>query len=275
MGRRPGPARRRRVPDNITFATKPALARQMIAHALDAGTPASWVAGDEVYGNDPGLRAELVTRRIGYVLAVAKDHRIGTGIGVRRAIDLAVRLPPRAWQRHSAGRGAKGNRWYDWALVDTTDPAAAGNGCHWLLIRRNARTGEMAFYRAYSPTPVPLAELVRVAGTRWKIEESFQSGKELAALAEHQLRRWTSWHRWTILAMLAHAFLSIMTATQPPPDPDTGLIPLTRNEIRRLVIDLLTRTARTAGQILHWSRWRRRHQARARTSHYRRQATST
>jgi hypothetical protein len=151
MGRRPGPARRRRVPDNITFATKPALARQMIAHALDAGTPASWVAGDEVYGNDPGLRAELVTRRIGYVLAVAKDHRIGTGIGVRRAIDLAVRLPPRAWQRHSAGRGAKGNRWYDWALVDTTDPAAAGNGCHWLLIRRNARTGEMAFYRAYSP----------------------------------------------------------------------------------------------------------------------------
>jgi hypothetical protein len=133
----------------------------------------------------------------------------------------------------------------------------------------------MAFYRAYSPTPVPLAELVRVAGTRWKIEESFQSGKELAALAEHQLRRWTSWHRWTILAMLAHAFLSIMTATQPPPDPDTGLIPLTRNEIRRLVIDLLTRTARTAGQILHWSRWRRRHQARARTSHYRRQATST
>jgi SRSO17 transposase len=46
---------------------------------------------------------------------------------------------------------------------------------------------------------VPLAELVRVTGTRWTIEESFQSGKELAGLDEHQLRRWTSWHRWTIL----------------------------------------------------------------------------
>jgi SRSO17 transposase len=262
------------VPPEVGFATKPALARAMIARALDAGAPASWVAGDEVYGNDPGLRADLVDRGIGYVLAIAKDHRISTGIGIRRAVDLAVRLPPRAWHRMSAGRGAKGHRWYDWALIDTTDPAADPDhtGRHWLLIRCNRRTGELAFHRTYSPTPVPLAALVRVAGTRWKIEESFQSGKELAALDEHQLRRWTSWHRWTILAMLAHALLSVMTATQPPPDPDTGLIPLTRNEIRRLFTDLLTRTARTAGRILHWSRWRRRHQARAQASHYRRQA---
>jgi hypothetical protein len=80
------------VPAEVGFATKPALPRQMIARALDVGTPASWVAGDEVYGNDPGLRADLVGRRVGYVLAVAKDHRIGTGIGIRRAIDLAARL---------------------------------------------------------------------------------------------------------------------------------------------------------------------------------------
>jgi hypothetical protein len=83
----------------------------------------------------------------------------------------------------------------------------------------------------------------------WKIEESFQSGKELAAPDEHQLRRWTSWQRWTILAILAHAFLSVMTATQSPPDPDSKLIPLTRNEIRRLFVYLLTRTVRTARQI--------------------------
>jgi SRSO17 transposase len=65
----------------------------------------------------------------------------------------------------------------------------------------------LAFYRAYAPTPVSLAALVRVAGIRWQIEESFQSSKELAALDEHQVRRWDSWHRWTILAMLAHARL--------------------------------------------------------------------
>lgn len=97
------------VPAEVGFATKPALATAMIGAALDAGVPASWVAGDEVYGADPKLRRELVRRGLGYVLAVAKDHRITTGIGVRKAVELAVRLPKRAWQRHCAGRGPKAN----------------------------------------------------------------------------------------------------------------------------------------------------------------------
>ena len=73
--------------------------------------------------------------------------------------------------------------------------------------------------------------------------------------------------------MLAHAFLSVMTATAPPPEPDAGLIPLTRNEIRRLFTAATTST-RHATHVLHWSTWRRRHQARARTSHYQRQAAT-
>jgi SRSO17 transposase len=263
------------IPPETGFATKPALATAMLARALDAGTPARWAAGDEVYGADPSLRAELVRRGLGYVLAVAKDHPIRTGIGTRRADELAARLPKRAWQRHSAGQGAKGQRFYDWALIDTIDSAADPDrtGCHWLLIRRNRRTGELAFYRAHALAPVPLATLVHVAGTRWKIEESFQSAKQLTGLDQHQVRRWTSWHRWSVLAMLAHAFLSVMTATQPPPDPGSGLIPLTRNEIRRLLTAAVTSTQQ-ASHILRWSTWRRRHQARARASHYRRQATT-
>jgi len=110
----------------VGFATKPALARVMLARALDAGIPASWVAGDEVSGNEPRLRADLAGRGVGYVLAVAKDHRIITGIGARKAIDLAVRLPSAAWQRLSAGNGAKGQRLYEWAPVETTDPAVDG-----------------------------------------------------------------------------------------------------------------------------------------------------
>ena len=73
--------------------------------------------------------------------------------------------------------------------------------------------------------------------------------------------------------MLAHAFLSVMTATQPPPDPDSGLIPLTRNEIRRLFTAAIT-PIQQATHLLRWSTWRRRHQARARDSHYRRQAAT-
>ena len=266
------------VPDDVGFATKPALAARMISAAVAAGTPAAWVAGDEVYGNDPKLRAAVAEHGLGFVLAVAKDHQITTGIGARRAIDLAVRLPKPAWQRISAGPGAKGQRWYDWALIETIDSALDGTavgstGQDWLLIRRRISDGEYAFYRAHAHHPVPVAELVKVAGTRWKIEEGFAGGKELAALDEHQVRTWTSWHRWTVLAMLAHAFLSVMTTSTPDePAADeyrADLIPLTRNEIRRLFTSLLSRPQPTAF-LLRWSQWRRNHQARARTAHYRR-----
>jgi SRSO17 transposase len=112
------------VPHDVEFATKPALAQAMISQALATGVPASWVAADEVYGADSKLRRHLRQAGLGYVLAVAKDHQILTGISARRAIDLAVRLPKRSWQRLSAGRGSKGERWYDWVLVETTDPAS-------------------------------------------------------------------------------------------------------------------------------------------------------
>jgi SRSO17 transposase len=159
------------IPDDAVFATKPALARTMIGRALDAGTPAGWAAGDEVYGADPALRKDLAARGLGYVLAVAKSHQFTTGIGPRRGSDLAVRLPQSCWQRLSAGTGAKGERWYDWALVEVSDAAVAtDSGPNWLLIRRRISDREYAFYRAHAPRPVPVTELVRVAGTRWKIE---------------------------------------------------------------------------------------------------------
>jgi SRSO17 transposase len=263
------------VPEDTAFATKPALAKEMIGRALDAGTPAAWVTADEVYGQDPKLRAELARRGLGYVLAVAKSHPVTTAIGARPAVELARRLPARAWQRLSAGPGAKGPRWYDWALIDVTDPAVTeGDGPHWLLIRRRISDGEYAFYRAHAPSPVPLAQLVRVAGSRWKVEDGFAAGKELAALDQHQVRNWTSWHRWTILALLAHAFLAVLAAAQPGGSRprDDQLIPLTLNEIRKLFTGLRQRQPREPRLQLHWSRWRRRHQATARACHYRKRA---
>lgn len=113
---------------------------------------------------------------------------------------------------------------------------------------------------------------MQVAGSRWKAGDGFAGGKELAALDEHQVRSWTSWHRWTILALLAHAFLSVLASQAAASHPDDEqLIPLTRHEIRRLLTGLSRQLAAPAAQ-LHWSRWRRRHQATARNCHYRRRA---
>ena len=188
------------------------------------------------------------------------------------------------WHRYGAGPGVRGPRTYEWAWVETTDPAHATDtgtdeavpatvtGQDWLLIRRHPTTAELAFYRAHAPGPVALKTLVTVAGTRWRIEDSFAGAKELAALDHHQVRTWTSWHRWSLLAMLAHAVLAVLTATQDPPP--AGLIRLTRHEIRRLLVDL-TRTLHPPEHILAWSIWRRDHQASAQASHQRRTAALT
>jgi len=257
------------IPAGTAFATKPALARGMIARALDAGTPAAWVTGDEVYGTDPGLRADLERRGIGYVLAVAASHRVATAAGPCPVRPLTALLPRRAWQRYSAGEGAKGHRYYDWAWL-AIDPGRPGH--HWLLIRRNRRTRELAFYRCYSPRHVPLPALVKIAGIRWTTEENFQAGKGLTGLDEHQVRRWASWYRWTTLAMLALAFLTIAAAAEHTRPPPADQIPLTRNEIAALFIALIINPGKDAPYRLRWSAWRRRRQHRAKTSHYQRQA---
>ena len=121
---------------------------------------------------------------------------------------------------------------YSWAWIPI--PTTAEH--RWILIRRNDSTGELAYYLTYSPHPVGLTALVRVAGQRWQVEECFQTSKGLTGLDQHQVRRWTSWHRWVTLAMLAHAFLTVITATERATRPTpNGLIPITVNELRRLL----------------------------------------
>ena len=262
------------VPDEISFATKVTLGRRMLTRALDAGVAARWATADEFYGGDRGLRRDLQARTVGYVLAVAKSHRVTLPIGVVRADQVAARLTRRCWNRLSAGKGAKGDRNYDWALVRITPPADEAAGQHWLLVRRSIADGQLAFFRCWSPKPVTVATLVRVAGIRWCVEECFQAGKGEVGLDQHQVRKWTSWYRYTTLVMLAHALLVVIAAHERQHRPRVAdeLIPLTVNEIRHLFAKLITNTVHTISYWLHWSAWRRRHQQRALTSHYRRRS---
>jgi SRSO17 transposase len=154
------------IPAGTRFATKPELALTMITAAMAARMPAAWVAADEAYGDNGAFRAGITALGLGYVVAVSCSHRIPAFPGGRRRLradDIAAALPASAWHRISAGTGSKGPRWHDWAWVSARQPG------HTLLIRRGA-TGELAFYRCWSPAPVPLAALVRVAGTRWAVD---------------------------------------------------------------------------------------------------------
>ena len=257
------------VPEHVGFATKPELAGDMIEAALDAGIGADFAVGDEAYGINPELRARLQRRELAYVLAVATTTPVEVEAGKTTAAE-AIAQAGVAWQTRSAGAGAKGQRRYDWAWIDLIEP---GRGHAHLLARRNRRTGELAYYLTWTPSPVPLQTLVTAAGMRWRIEETFQGATELAALDEHQVRTWTSWHRWITLAMLAYAFLALTRARETDPK-ETDMIPLTCNEIRHLIVSAIAPDLDWRHRI-RWSRWRRRHQATAKQLHYQRQHTLT
>lgn len=263
------------VPDDIGFAKRWELAADMITAALDAAVPARWVAADEAYGNSGSFRSRLRDLNLGYVLAVSCDHLVPLDGGKARcrADQIAAGLPATAWQRRSAGTGSKGPRLYDWAWLDevTTDTDPGDHGRHSLLIRKNYTTGELAFYRCWSPQPVSLATLVRVAGIRWTVEEGFQAAKSQVGLDQHQVRHWNSWHRFTTLALAALAVLTICAADSHDRDDDPSrhtMIELTVNEIRRLINTIIIEPARHLTHRLHWSGWRRQHQLRARRAHH-------
>ncbi|MBZ4322970.1 IS701 family transposase [Streptomyces huiliensis] len=256
-------------PDDVHFATKTQLAAVMLKRFWASGHSVGWVTGDEVYGGNPALLSMIAAHGSGYVMAVSCRTEVPTPAGKFRADTLMRKVPRRGWQRLSAGSGAKGPRLYDWAAADVNPSHATG--ASQLLIRRNRTTGELAYYRCFSPRPVPLSVLVRVAGTRWRIEETFQAGKGLAGLDEHQVRRYTPWLRWVTLAMLAHAFLAAVRAGEHHDRPASdGLIALTCNEIQRLFALPAASPGDPRDHRLRWSLWRRRHQARARNCHYRR-----
>jgi SRSO17 transposase len=264
------------VPDRVGFATKPELARVMLERALEAGVPAGWVTADEVYGNSPALRGWLETRQLPYVLAVKATEPLppaSVSGPPTAAARLAEQIPPECWLRLSAGQGAKGRRWYGWARLPLASIGAPTGWERWLLVRRSLRTGEPAYYVCAGPAGLPLVALVRVAGSRWRVEEAFQAGKGLCGLDQHQVRRWRCWYRWVTLAMLAHAFLVVAAVTEHAQRPaPPGAVELTCNEIQHLFAALVATPVADRGHRLRWSWWRRRRQARARACHYRRQA---
>jgi SRSO17 transposase len=219
------------VPGDRGFATKPALACAMLGRALEAGVPARWATADEAYGQDHKFRLFLEQHRLGYVVAVPKSQSVGSGIGYgntgSRADTLAAGAPEQAWKRLSAGDGAKGPRLYDWAMATLPIVREPGEGFErWLLIRRDITDpGELAYYLCFGPAGTTIDHLVRIAGARWAIEESFQTAKNETGLDHYQVRRYDGWYRHITLAMLACAYLAITAAHTPkaraawPPSP--------------------------------------------------------
>lgn len=203
------------VPEGVEFQTKPALGRAMIKRAIEAGLPFGWIAGDEVYGQDRRLRRDLEEREQPFVLGLAANQPLWVdaeqGPVQREAREIAAAVPAGAWQRRSAGEGAKGPRLYDWAFVPEAALRQTERHVRGLLVRRSLSEGEeLAYYAVFAPAEATLQTLARVAGARWQVERGFEDAKQEAGLDEYEVRSWTGWHRHTTLSLLAHAFLAVV-----------------------------------------------------------------
>jgi SRSO17 transposase len=189
--------------------------------------PASWVTADEVYGGSPALREWLQERHLPYGLAVKCTDLLqapgpdSPGAARTSAEQLAAGVPAEQWIACSAGHGAKGRRLYDWTRIQLAAPATAGMA-RWLLVRRRRRDGELAFYACSGPAATSLVGLVRVAGTRWAVEEGFEQAKGEVGLDHYEVRKWPGWYRHITLALLAHAFLAVTRAQATSPERTKG-----------------------------------------------------
>jgi SRSO17 transposase len=194
------------------FATKPALAKQMLQRTLAAGVPAQWVTGDSVYGDDRRLRMWLESCPQAYVLTVSGKEYVWLDWQQRRVSTILAALPEDGWIRLSAGEGTKGPRWYDWRWLPLAAPLEPG-WCRRLLIRRSAsEPTDMAASVVFAPEDTPLEEVVRVAGRRWTIESCFEAAKSEVGLDHYEVRSWTGWYRHITLAMWALALLAVLRA---------------------------------------------------------------
>lgn len=119
-----------------------------------------------------------------------------------------------------------------------------------LARRRLDDPTDLAYYVVFAPADTAL---VRVAGTRWAVEECFQIAKSEAGLADYEVRRWDGWYRHVTLALLAQAFLAVVRRWAAGPEMGgtarlaAEFIPPTVPEVRRLLWRLLLHRLRSGG----------------------------
>jgi SRSO17 transposase len=224
-----------RVPGEVRFETKPEQAIAMLEHAWEQGVPMRWVTGDEVYGDSPRLRETIQAHGRFYVLAVSANTRVWTerpqveepqeqtggrpqlaprlapGAPTAKMVsEVVASLPSHAWKRLAVMEGEKGPIQYQWArtrVVESRDRLPGPDV--WLLARRSLSDAtQLAYYLAYTPSRTSLETKVRVASSRYTVEQCIEEAKSETGLDEYEVRFWHSWYRHITLSMMAHAWLA-------------------------------------------------------------------
>jgi SRSO17 transposase len=252
--------RRRRaagVPDEIAFQPKWQLALAQIRALQTEGVPPAPVVADAGYGDTTAFREALTAAGLPYVVGVKaettvwrpgqaprppKPRRGGRGrpsIRVRRTARhqpvrlkrLAAELPASAWQTVTWREGTRGAMRSRFARVRVRpahrdEQRSEPRADEWLVIEWPRGDPEPTkYWLSTLSATILVADLVRLAKLRWRIERDDQELKDELGLDHFEGRGWRGFHHHGALCIAAYAFLAAERATLSPPAPLAFLRP--------------------------------------------------
>ena len=142
-------------------------------------------------------------------------HRVSTPAGRFDTAAVLAKLPRKAWQRMRTGHGTKGDRHYDWAMIeiiaDDTPPGHEA-GHSFLLSAATDTPANCPSTAATPPSPSrsPILSTWCAAAGGWK--RTFRPRSRLTGLDQGQVTCWKSWIRWSLISLIAAALLAVATA---------------------------------------------------------------
>ena len=205
-----------RVPEEITFKTKPELALGLLGPLVESQQfDGRWVTCDCSFGNNQGFLEQLpkgfyyladiaCTRKVWPKACSARRQLEQEGCAVEQLLEIQHLWN---WQTHRVSEGEKGPIVAAFARLRVYVSAErTAQSERWLLLRNDA-DGKIKYSLSNAPQQTPMRELVRVSGARWPIERCFGEDKSELGLDHYEHRSWPGWHRHMRLVFLAQLFL--------------------------------------------------------------------
>lgn len=200
------------IPEGMRFREKWRIALAQVRVVLKAGFAVTAVVADADYGRVAPFRRGLERLGLRYAVAIRAELAVWrTGARRARAVsDLAKQVPDREWQRVCWGHGTKGP--LAARFVAFRVRPAHSRGERWLLCERSLVDDERKYYLLNLHATAALEDLVRLARSRWPIEQQYREFKDELGFDHFEGRTFQGWHHHAVLTAIAFTFLQMERA---------------------------------------------------------------
>lgn len=234
------------LPRRLRFREKWRIALAHVRTVRAAGFEVTAVVADADYGTVTAFRRGLERQGVRYAVAVRSDVK---GRYARRRdtlAHLAAALPASQWRRVRWGQGTKGPLAARFAALRVRLSGTRGE--RWLLCERSLTTDERKYYVLNFDATAALTTLVRVARSRWPIEQQYRELKDDLGWDHFEGRTYRGWTHHTVLTAMAFTFLQL--ERQRAPDEPRPTLPTVRLWIREIMAVLYIASSRRLMQLL-------------------------